>query len=438
MALGGAAALIGFASGCVIFAPSVLGQVSQHPTRSAQPANDPALDSLLAKAQTDIDNKDYEAAAEKYQAYLAARPQDAQIHYQLGYAYTALQKMSDAHAEYQKATELDAKLAPAFLNLGLTEMNSDPTAAAAAFSRAAELMPDQARPRLLLATALAHSGKTDEAIAQYEAAEKIDAQDLDIHLGLAQTLRAAKRPADAQKEFRAAISIDRQNAQSHLELAECLLDEKKLDEGASELGVYLQMRPNDEQARLVRVSALIDGAKFDDALAELGRGSAAAQDTVPALKLRFDALEGAKRQDEALATLSRAETIAPQDAEIHLKLGHLYLDRKDYLHATQEFLAVVKMQPKDTQATALLADSAYLGKDYADALRAIDLLAQEEALPVRTLFVRADCYDKIGNKPEALDAYEKFLAANTDRNNDMYFAASERARDLRRQIGKKQ
>jgi tetratricopeptide (TPR) repeat protein len=439
MTLGGAAALAGFAlGGGTILAPSVFAQAPQRSTQSARPTNDPALDSLLAKAQTDIDNKDYEAAAEKYQTYLAARPQDAQIHYQLGYAYTALQKMTEARAEYQKATDLDAKLAPAFLNLGLTELSSDPAAAATALSRAAELMPDQARPKLLLAMALAHSGKTDDAIAQYQGAEKIDPQDVNIRLGLAQTLRAAKRTTDAEREFRAVVALDGQNAQGHLGLGECLLDEKRLDEGANELGVYLQMRPNDEQVRLARVSALIDATKYDVALAELGQGSADAQDSVPALKLRFDALEGAKREDEALATLTRAETLAPQDAEIHSKLGQLYLGKKDYPRAALEFLAVVKIQPKNTQATALLADCEYLGKDYADALKAIDLLAQEETLPTRTLFVRADCYDKIGEKPEALDAYEKFLAANTDRNNDMYFAASERTRDLRRQLGKKQ
>src|SRR5580693_1279211 len=178
MAIGGAAALAGLAFGATMFAQAAFAQSAAHSTQSAKPASDPALDSLLAKAQTDIDNQDFEAAAEKYQAYLAARPQDAQIHFQLGYAYTALQKMSEARAEYQKATELDSKLAPAFLNLGLAELNSDPSEAATALSRAVELMPDQERPKLLLATALAHSGQTDEAILQYQAAEKIDAQDV--------------------------------------------------------------------------------------------------------------------------------------------------------------------------------------------------------------------------------------------------------------------
>ncbi|HEY6465337.1 MAG TPA: hypothetical protein VIY69_05055, partial [Candidatus Acidoferrales bacterium] len=58
------------------------------------------------------------------------------------------------------------------------------------------------------------------------------------------------------------------------------------------------------------------------------------------------------------------------------------------------------------------------------------------ALSAQTLFIRADSYDKLGKKPEALDGYERFLATNTDRNSDMYFAAAERARILRRELGK--
>jgi tetratricopeptide (TPR) repeat protein len=419
-------------------AASVWGQAL--PPAQAQPPDGGGQtpDSLLVKAQADIDNKDYEAAATKYEIYLVQRPKDAQIHFQLGYCYTALQKMDDARAQYQKATELDPKMAPAFLNLGLTELNSDPSAAVAPFERAVELMPNQERPELLLATALAHSGKTDAAIMQYQAAEKLDANDFQVHLGFGAALLAGNRASDAEQEFRAAVALDGQEAQGHLGLGECLVAEKKYGEGASELQIYLKAKPRDETARLTRVSALIDIAKYDDALAELDRASPAAQQALPALKLRYDALEGAKRYDDALATLNKAARLAPQDAEVHAKMAQLDMDKKDYLHAAQEFLAELKIQPQNMGALAGLVSSEYLVKDYGDALKAIDLLSQQEALPVPTLFVRADCYDKLGEKPEARDAYERFLSVNTDRNSDMYFAASERARDLSREIGKKQ
>ncbi|HTZ75119.1 MAG TPA: tetratricopeptide repeat protein [Candidatus Aquilonibacter sp.] len=426
------AALLG--AGAV--APDVLAQAAATPQEHAE-AEDPGLNDLLVKAQADVDNQDYDSAAQKYQTYLAQRPQDAQIHFQLGYCYTALQKPDQARTEYEKAAELNPNLSPAFLNLGLTELSSDPASAVAAFTRAVELMPNDEKPKLLLATALAHSGKTDEAIAQFQAAEKINDQDVQVHLGLADALVNAGRLPDAEREYRAAAAIEPGDAQVHLALGECLIAQTKYDDGANELGAYLDAHPEDDKVRLAQVSALISEAKYRDALTALGHASAITQNSLPALKLRYDALEGAKRYDDAAATLAQAESIAPQDPEVHAKIAHLALDKKDYAQAAREFIAVLKLQPQNTDALAGLVTSEYFVKDYPDTLKAVDLLSQQAPLSAPTLFIRADCYDKLGKKPEALDAYEKFLSVNSDHDSDMYFAAAERARELRREIGKK-
>jgi tetratricopeptide (TPR) repeat protein len=112
------------------------------------------------------------------------------------------------------------------------------------------------------------------------------------------------------------------------------------------------------------------------------------------------------------------------------------MTKKDYAAAAREFLTALKLQPQNMTALDGLANAEYLDKDYTDAQKAIDLLAQRQTLPLATLFVRADCYDKLGKKAEALDAYEKFLEANTDKNSDMYFAAAARERELKREIKK--
>ncbi len=417
-------------------APRTLAQGNPAPQEDTS-ANDQALNALLVKAQADVDNQDYDSAAQKYQAYLDQRPQDAQIHFQLGYCYTALQKPDQARAEYQKAAELNPKLAPAFLNLGLTELSSDPASAAAAFTRAVQLMPGQERPELLLATALAHAGKIGEAIAQFQAAENINGQDAQVHIGFGDALVNANRLPEAEREYRAAAAIDSGDAQVHLALGECLIAEKKYDDGANELGAYLEAHPEDDKVRLAQASALINAAKYGDAIASLGHASPASQDSLSGLKLRYDALEGEKHYDDAAATLAKMESLAPQDPEIRAKMAHLALDRKNYVQAAQEFIAVLKLQPQNTDAIAGLVTAEYLVKDYPDTLKAVQLLAQQTSLSAPTLFIRADCYDKLGKKPEALGAYEQFLSVNTDHNSDMYFAAAERARDLRREIGKK-
>jgi tetratricopeptide (TPR) repeat protein len=61
-------------------------------------------------------------------------------------------------------------------------------------------------------------------------------------------------------------------------------------------------------------------------------------------------------------------------------------------------------------------------------------LAQRETPPLGSWFVRATCYDKLGQAPQALDAYKKFLELNKDENSDMYFEASARVRTLTREL----
>src|ERR1700678_3093563 len=93
---------------------------------------DPAaieLNNLLVDAQAALDRQDYAAAATDYQSYLDKKPDDAAVHFQLGYAFTALQKLDDAKIQYQKAIDINPKMAEAYLNLGLTLLDSDPNAA---------------------------------------------------------------------------------------------------------------------------------------------------------------------------------------------------------------------------------------------------------------------------------------------------------------------
>src|SRR5580698_1637940 len=118
---------------------------------------DPAaieLNRLLSAAQDAVNKQDYASAAQDYQAYLAKRPGDAVVHYDLGYAYTALQKPAEAKSEYERAIALDPKMAPAYQNLGVTLIPTDPAAAIGPLQQAAELMPEDARTKWLLGIAL--------------------------------------------------------------------------------------------------------------------------------------------------------------------------------------------------------------------------------------------------------------------------------------------
>src|ERR1700759_3796106 len=63
---------------------------------TADPA-EASVNKLLQDAQAAMERKDFAAAAQEYQDYLAKKPDDAQAHFNLGYAFMSTQKLSDAN-----------------------------------------------------------------------------------------------------------------------------------------------------------------------------------------------------------------------------------------------------------------------------------------------------------------------------------------------------
>src|SRR5271170_6219165 len=237
---------------------------------------DPAaveLNRLLSDAQDAVNKQDYASAAQDYQVYLAKKPDDAVVHYDLGYAYTALQKPADAKSEYEKAIALDPKMAPAYQNLGVTLIPTDPAAAIAPLQRAAELVPEDARTKWLLGIALEATKKDAQAIEQYQAAEKLDAKSVEIRNSLGFALLRTGRGAEAEAAFREALSLlpagqpaGAAASDARKGLLQALLAEKKNDEAAAEMGVYLAGHPHDASMELEHASLLVEAGKDDEAL----------------------------------------------------------------------------------------------------------------------------------------------------------------------------
>jgi tetratricopeptide (TPR) repeat protein len=169
----------------------------------------------------------------------------------------------------------------------------------------------------------------------------------------------------------------------------------------------------------------------------LSADAGAGPESLSALKLRGQILFQLKRYDDAIAVLEKAAKLGPQDADIPAQIGHLYLEKRAYADAARELLVAFKMNPQSNDVLGELVAAEYLGKNYESALKALDLLSQRGELPAGTVFIRATCYDKLGQATQALDWYQKFLQLNKDENNDMYFEATARVRFLIRETKEK-
>ncbi len=419
---------------------SVAQKPSATPKHGVANAEAQALNHLLDAAQQAIDKQDYASAAQNYKDYLAKNPDDATVHYDLGYAYTALHKPADAKSEYEKAIALNPKLGPAYQNLGITLLPDDPAGAVAALQKASELLPADARTKWLLGTALQDNGNFAPAIDQFEAAKNLDAKDAEIRVSLGQALLRVGRDKEALAAFQDALALQpkgRVLAAAHLGLGRAAITQKQLEEGVSELAAYLQMEPSDAGARIDRASALVDLGREDEALAELDRAAERGEEQLRALKLRSQIYWEKKRYDDALPVLQKAVALAPRDPDLLARLGRVYLQKKDYPNALRCLTAAYNMNPSANDLLADAIEAEYLNKNYTEALAALDALAKREELPLGSWFMRAACYDNLGEAADALDAYQRFLQLNKDENSDMYFIATARSRVLARELQNK-
>jgi Flp pilus assembly protein TadD len=217
-------------------------------------------------------------------------------------------------------------------------------------------------------------------------------------------------------------------------LIQSLAAQKKTDAAAAELAAYLEMAPTDHGARMERASLLFDAGKWDESLAELDRAAKDHPEDLPSLKLRADIYARKQQFGDAIPVLVKAIALAPQDSDLPVELGHAYLEKKDYPNAIQELIAAMKVNPRSIDVLSDLVAAEYLNKNYAAALSGLDVLAQHETLPLGSWFIRAICYDKLGQVAPALDAYQKFLQLNKDETSDMYFEAAARSRTLAREL----
>src|SRR6266446_824448 len=429
------------AAGCALLGNQVTanGQSSKSKpdaqSRTYKVAN--PLNDLLDEAQRAIDNKKFEDAIAPLQRVIADQPEFAYAHFQLAYVYTALKKTNDARAEYERAIAIDPKMAEAYLNLGMLLLDTQQDAAAVApLRKAVEMLPAQSRPRYLLAVALDRSGDRAGAAESFDALLHLDPNDITAIDYLGWRALHAGKPAEAEAKFRRAVEVQPTGPAGRRGLAESL-DAQKKPEAADAYRDYLQLMPNDSEARSRFLHLLMEQNQNDAALAELDRLDSGRPLSLESLKLRADIQIAAKKWDDSVATLQLALALAPNDAQLHGGLGRIYLQKRDFSAAEKELRAALHLDGKNLAYFKDLSSTFFLSGNYPAALASMDGIAKVEQPGAGVWFVRAICYDKLHQPKPALEAYQKFLDLDQDKNPDQVWQAKERSKTLQHMLERK-
>jgi tetratricopeptide (TPR) repeat protein len=127
---------------------------------------------------------------------------------------------------------------------------------------------------------------------------------------------------------------------------------------------------------------------------------------------------------------------APRDFELRMFYARILRDQRKFRDATREFQAAASLEPKDAMAWSELAGMLILDEQFPEALLALDRVRELGGEKPGHVFFRATTLDRLNQKKEALEYYQRFIEVSRT-NPDEEFQARQRAKTLERELGRK-
>jgi tetratricopeptide (TPR) repeat protein len=165
-----------------------------------------------------------EAAIDAFLETIRAVPTSTRAHWWLAMAYERVNRFDAARGEYEKAAAgAVAGQSHLYGAIGrLASGSADVAGAVNAFERAVEARPNDPTWRTLLAGALLHQDRAEDAMAQFAAALRINPKHVDAYRGIGQIHLDAGRAVEAADALRRALELQPDDLDAQYALATAL------------------------------------------------------------------------------------------------------------------------------------------------------------------------------------------------------------------------
>jgi tetratricopeptide (TPR) repeat protein len=346
-----------------------------------------------------LEARNYAEAVAAFRQAVAADPKDYAAHFNLGFAYTMAGQDAEAAQEFKTVLDLHPGVFEAQLNLGVS---------------------------------LLRLNRFAEAETAYRAALSIKVDSAAAEEGLAQALARGNKPAEAEPHYRKAATLDPTYMSSLLELA-ALYEANR--QPAEAIAIFREF-PTDPAAQERMGALLLESGHSAEAIPPLE--FAVARSATPANRLALAQAYAKEKQiakAEPLAAAALAQ--APEDDALRMFYARLLRDQRKFPEAAAQFQAVATRQPNSVGAWNELAGVLLVADKYQQALAAFDHVRALGAETTPDFFFRATAHDHLHQAKEALENYNKFLAASKGSFPDQEFQARQRVLTLEKELGKR-
>ncbi len=261
-----------------------------------------------------------------------------------------------AHADQLLSSLADRAQEDAALSkaLGVAYLGADdPVKAEHFLGRSVEMKGDDVETRLELAKALARLSRTDDALAQLAAAQKIDVARVDIALEIASTLEGAKRNDEAAAAYSRLLEAKDPPVQARVRAGRFLARHGKVAEAAKQAEPILAAEPENAAGHYLKGEGLIIAGRLDDARKELTLATDGDPDPQyldaqgRAAEASATASGDSTKYDLALRAYERAILADPGMFNSQAGMGRIYVLRREWTKALPPLLAANKLNPSD-------------------------------------------------------------------------------------------
>jgi tetratricopeptide (TPR) repeat protein len=430
---------------------------------------------LFERGQNAHARGDWEKALEFYEQALKVRPEFPEAEFQKGGVLVSLGRLPEAEAAFKRAIALKKNWSLPYSGLGaLFLKQSRDTEAEAMFRQALAIDPQDAIALRLLADQKLRGGAPKEALELARKATSAKDAPASSWVVLAMAERANGDQAAAKKILDQVLDDDPANLAALIERADLSTEAKAYDAAIEDLKTADKSKPGDKTilSRLAYVyqqAGRIDEANTAAKAAGLkvepatGAGRTNVTGTPeeieaansndpniarPALEklieknprsafllARLGASYRTDKPDKALELYRRAAEIEPNSPEYAVGYASALVQARRFGEAVSVLNEVVKGHSDNYAARANLATALYEMKQYAAAIPQYEWLLSAKPDVVVAYYFIATAHDYLGEYPDALSAYEKFLAVADAKTNQLEIDKVKlRLPSLRRQI----
>jgi superkiller protein 3 len=402
--------------------------------------------SYIDQGNKAIDDQEYDIAVEAFTQAVQLAPNDAHAHYNLALALQYQGETETAAASYLQAIQHNPQLIEAYINLGnlYSELGQHENALET-FQQATEIRSDDADLYVNVGDAYRSLGLTDDAIQAYRQALIIDpsntmAADM-VAVGRERIAQEWKRILDAERHIDSAPG----DITRYPTAVAAYVAARRYQDALSVCNQMLALEPDNPRcyAALAEVYEALDDAP--QAIESWSKVVALEPDNAEAWEHLGTWHTAQEHTADAIKAYARAVELDPSNIGSRFSLAEVYTDAGRYVDAIPIYQSIIDEAASPLSALEMseetLAD-AYAGLaetynaagQYEEAARAARKLLEQSSDDPMGLYQLATALDELGQRDEAINAYERAMQAdplNADIMNDLAdtYLAAERFND---------